>query len=343
MIHRPLLPVVLLALALVALVAAQALSETGLPPATQPANLLCYGLMVLAAVLSARGSRFTPLVVWLAAAGGVRCLYTAQPMMPLPAIAWARGSGLEPPQHLFPLIFSGSVFGVGQISAIVLWTGAMAAAALPRRSERLPAIVLAFFGAAGTVLCALAPLPMISNELVVAQKGAAEGDLVPTWTDGELVERVWTRSTREPAPSIGSRRELMKNDAALSEIAQGMAVSTHGPSPLRNVAWTGARVSSWLQFRLRLVALVAAMASLPVCVGLAFRSAPRARFLGLPGQALLWLVAGANTVLGLLACVLPEGGVTAATALPYHFALLGFVGAAALASRQLRAGSEVSP
>ena len=338
MTRRPVNPIVVLFLALIALVGAQALSQRGIEAALRPESVLCYGVAALAAVLARRGSPHAPLVILLAAAGGVRCMYTAQPTTPLPMVAWARGTGLEPPQRLFPLFFSGSVFGVGQISAIVLWTGAMAAAGLPKRPDRLPAVVLAMLGAFGTVACMLMPLPMLENELATEDDATTQAERVPAWVDKELVERVWVRRTVQPAPSIRRSQELMDSEIALIQIAQGMGMSTHGRSLFRAAEWRATEVLTRLQMQLRAAALVSALLSLPICVGLTMRSAARSRVLALPGQVLLWILAAGNIVIGLLACLLPEGGLNAVQALPYHFALLGFVAAAALAAKQLRLG-----
>ena len=326
-------------MAVLAAFLAQSLGGAVFKP-THPANVLLCVTSVGALVLAARGSRLASLAIWAAAAIGIRCLFSAQPTLPLPVVAWARGMGINPPRQVLAAIFSNSVFGVGQLCGLLLACAALAASGSARRSERMPIAILGLIGAISAITCIAVRLPIVANELrepVAGVTSQAYG--VPAWIDGVVVMRVWSRANGPDLPVVQNIGLISENEMALSAIAEGMAMSTSGDSLVREGLWTAVRAVTWVQLRLRVVAALFALLSAPMFVGLAFRSADRARILAVPGAALLWLLAVTNVLLGLLACLLPEGGATAFRALPFHFALLGFVGAATLASWRLRSSS----
>ncbi|MSP55110.1 MAG: hypothetical protein EXR69_05830 [Myxococcales bacterium] len=305
--------------------------------ATHSTNVLLCVASCGALVLAARGSRHANLAVWVAAAIGVRCLYAAQPTLPLPAAAWARGMGVNPPRQMLAAIFSNSVFGVGQLCGLLLACAALSASGCVRRVERIPVAVLGLIGAIGAVTCVAVRLPVVTNVLTVASAGTvSQGYAVPAWVDGAVVQRVWSRVNGPDLPGVQNVGLLIDNEMALGAIAEGMAMSSSGESVLREGLWGAARALTWVQLWLRVVAALLSLIAVPMFVGLAFRSADRARVLAVPGAILLWLLGAGNVALGLLACFLPEGGAAAVRTLPFHLALLGFVGAATLATWRLR-------
>lgn len=341
-------PVLLLVGATAAAGAAVKISGTSanlLHDPTAPGIRPVFVLAVLIAVVMAwRKHGSVDVAVVVAAALGIRVLFGGQLRQPIPAIEWARGMEVMPPERIIPLLMSGSVFGVGQLASLAAWASLLPAAMARTRGLRLVVLVAGGFA----TLCALSDQPMILNELHPAD---AESFTFPAYEDGQVVERTWIRKSEVSAPAISRIALLWQSDQALAALSQGMSERTHGASWFRRGLWrvTAALTGATLALRVACVPIV--LLGFPAVLVATLRQirvsrfAPIGRWLRLPALVLLAILAGSNIGVTLLAALLPEGHAAALWILPFHFAFAGFIGAAfASGERALeRAASGVTP